>query len=199
MESSLSHFSLIYSLLWPRGYYLRERVLDSYNPYVQLPSSDPRLLRDAFARRVSYIDVDTGDWPEHLSEQLATSGLARLRSASKLQATAVHSRNADDACRDRLYLRLCPTSPVQGAQKVVPYVLLHIREAACSVGAQTGSSAAERPNQGCQTCCNHCCRQSFWHQAVAFGLCHPGSVTYRSLRTRLVSSPASCQSGNSRL
>lgn len=129
-ESSLSHFSLIYSLLWPRGYYLRERVLESYNPYVQLPNSDPRLLRDVFARQLSYIDVDSSDWQHYLDEQLSRSGLVRLRSASKtrLQQCILETllTPVEIGC-----IYAYPYVARSGRTENGCFVVLHIREAVC--------------------------------------------------------------------
>jgi hypothetical protein len=45
-------YNAIYSMLWPRGYQVRERAFDIYNPFVELPTSDPVLLE----RRVDSTD-----------------------------------------------------------------------------------------------------------------------------------------------
>ena len=67
-------YSTIYSLLWPRGNTIRERVLESYNPFCVLPASDPRLFRDELIQRMSLLSIRDPDFDEHANVTLATDG-----------------------------------------------------------------------------------------------------------------------------
>ena len=82
-ESGLGPFSIIYSMLWPRGVYLREKMLETYNPYSELPKTDSKLLSDIFEREVTYIESSEPNWHIMLTEELCKNGTARLVSASK--------------------------------------------------------------------------------------------------------------------
>lgn len=71
-------FQTIYSLLWPRGRRIRERKMDTYNPFADLPPGDRLLVAEHLPQRRSPFDIDRDGWKERVTEQLSDRGMARL-------------------------------------------------------------------------------------------------------------------------
>jgi len=66
-------------LMWPRGLEIRQRTLQSYNPFRQRRLTDPALVRSLLVREsVPKVDATTTAWPEELAAALRTHGTAQL-------------------------------------------------------------------------------------------------------------------------
>jgi hypothetical protein len=69
------------SLLWPRGMEIRQKALDSYNPFRQRRVSDPGIIRALLLhQRIIKIDAEDDNWRERLADALANSGTVELYS-----------------------------------------------------------------------------------------------------------------------
>jgi hypothetical protein len=71
-------FQTIYSLLWPRGRKVREREMDAYNPFADLPSGDRLLITEHLPQRRPPVDIDRNGWKKRVTERLSDRGMARL-------------------------------------------------------------------------------------------------------------------------
>lgn len=69
----------IQSLLWPRGWSLRARELDSYNPYSKSLPSAPDLLRALLKKSWEATDVGTEDADSSVRELLARHGSVQVK------------------------------------------------------------------------------------------------------------------------
>jgi hypothetical protein len=77
------------NLLWPRSDEVRQRALQSHNPYREGRSTDPAVVRHLLLRRaISTIEIADPDWREQLSAAFGDQGTGRL-AASAEQATAL--------------------------------------------------------------------------------------------------------------
>ena len=66
-------------LLWPSGGELRQRALQSYNPFRRSPVADPALARQLlFETRLSVVNSGDPDWLAALQTELAARGAVRL-------------------------------------------------------------------------------------------------------------------------
>lgn len=66
-------------LLWPRGIELRQRALQSYNPFRERRLTDPALVRSMLlAPRVSSVSTSEPGWQALLAKRLAEDGIACL-------------------------------------------------------------------------------------------------------------------------
>ena len=71
--------SAITSLLWPRSNEVRQRVLQSYNPFRQTRSTDPAVVRHLLLNRaIATIDFSDPDWELRLATAFEEKGTARL-------------------------------------------------------------------------------------------------------------------------
>jgi hypothetical protein len=71
--------SAITSLLWPRANEMRQRVLQSYNPFRQTRSTDPAVVRHLlFSRAIATIAFSDPDWETELATAFEAQGTARL-------------------------------------------------------------------------------------------------------------------------
>lgn len=75
-------FQVIYSLLWPRGYKVRARALESYNPFVQdiVSESDREIIRTWLSSfvKVKQIDLTEENWEDKAAEELTLYGSVHL-------------------------------------------------------------------------------------------------------------------------
>ena len=70
---------LLSSVLWPRSWEIRQRSMQSYNPYRQPRVTDPALVRALVLRdHAAEVAVDDEDWRRELQEALRIHGLACL-------------------------------------------------------------------------------------------------------------------------
>ncbi|AMS39347.1 protein DpdJ [Aminobacter aminovorans] len=77
------------SLLWPRAYEMRQRALQSYNPYRQGRSTDPAVVRHLLlSRSMPTVELADHDWHAQLVAAFAGQGACRL-AASANQASAL--------------------------------------------------------------------------------------------------------------
>ena len=86
--------SAITSLLWPRAHEIRQRALQSYNPFRGHRSTDPAIVRHLLlSRSIPTIDLDDADWEARLAAAYAEHGTGRLKigaaQASRLRALLV--------------------------------------------------------------------------------------------------------------
>lgn len=71
--------SAITSLLWPRANEVRQRVLQSYNPFRQTRSTDPAVVRHLLlSRTIATIAFSDVDWETQLATAFEGQGTARL-------------------------------------------------------------------------------------------------------------------------
>jgi hypothetical protein len=71
--------SAITSLLWPRAHEIRQRALQSYNPFRQTRSTDPAVVRHLLLNRaITTIVFSDPDWETQLSSAFESQGTARL-------------------------------------------------------------------------------------------------------------------------
>ncbi|WP_197426537.1 MULTISPECIES: protein DpdJ [Hyphomicrobiales] len=71
--------SAIASLLWPRANEVRQRVLQSYNPFRQTRSTDPALVRHLLlSRAIATIAFSDPDWETQLAAAFEAQGTGRL-------------------------------------------------------------------------------------------------------------------------
>ena len=70
---------LLAGLLWPRGVDIRQRALQSYNPFRRRRFSDPALVRSLFLDEpVPEVDAGKPQWRQEFCDALATHGTAQL-------------------------------------------------------------------------------------------------------------------------
>lgn len=84
----------ITSLLWPRANEVRQRVLQSYNPFRQTRSTDPAVVRYLFlGRAIATIAFSAPNWEAQLAAAFEGQGTARLfahaREAKQFRAALV--------------------------------------------------------------------------------------------------------------
>ncbi len=71
--------SAIASLLWPRANEVRQRVLQSYNPFRRTRSTDPAIVRHLLlSRPIATIAFSDADWETQLGTAFEAHGTARL-------------------------------------------------------------------------------------------------------------------------
>jgi hypothetical protein len=75
-------FQTIYGLLWPRGRAVRERALETYNPFADLPPGDRLLVVDEIPDRERPVDITFDAWTETVRDRLRERGIARISSES---------------------------------------------------------------------------------------------------------------------
>jgi hypothetical protein len=75
-------FQTIYGLLWPRGRAVRERALDTYNPFADLPPGDRLLVVNEIPDREQPVDVTAGSWAGTVRDRLRDRGVVRVSSPS---------------------------------------------------------------------------------------------------------------------
>lgn len=91
-EDLQKRYSVLYSLLWPRGAVLRERALDSYNPYTNAPHGDASLLREALQCRKAPVSIHDPNWRAQAQELLRVRGEVLLwgdSNSAELLQTAI--------------------------------------------------------------------------------------------------------------
>ena len=84
--AAIAHVSVllaITSLLWPRANEVRQRVLQSYNPFRQTRSTDPAVVRHLLlSRAIATIAFSDPDWGMQLASAFEAQGTARLAANS---------------------------------------------------------------------------------------------------------------------
>jgi hypothetical protein len=71
--------SAITSLLWPRANDVRQRVLQSYNPFRQTRSTDPAVVRHLLlSRAIATIAFSDPNWESLLANSFEAQGTVRL-------------------------------------------------------------------------------------------------------------------------
>ena len=89
-------YAVLYGLLWPRGAVLRERALDSWNPYARAQHGDAALLRDLLLQRKTPVSIHDADWQNTAQNQLHARGEVTMR------ADASNARELQSAIRQLL-------------------------------------------------------------------------------------------------
>ncbi len=75
-------YTVLYGLLWPRGAVLRERTLESWNPYAPPRRGDAALLRELLRERKTPVLISRPYWEDEAQLQLRERGEVLLRSDS---------------------------------------------------------------------------------------------------------------------
>ncbi|WP_425985282.1 protein DpdJ [Ensifer sp. R-19] len=71
--------SAVTSLLWPRAHDVRQRTLQSYNPYREARSTDPAVVRHLLlTRSTPTVELNDPDWFQKLSSAFEEHGTCRL-------------------------------------------------------------------------------------------------------------------------
>ena len=78
-------YCILYPLLWPRGSIVRQRALDSYNPYCDLPHADPKIIRDELERQTKVVTLENSDWRTEVEKALAKEGIVKIFAPSKMR------------------------------------------------------------------------------------------------------------------
>lgn len=85
--------SILSGLLWPRGTEIRQRTLQSYNPFRERRVTDPALIRHVLLHpNMPSIDLKNADWHLQFAEQIADIGTVQLtvsRSSEHLVRSAI--------------------------------------------------------------------------------------------------------------
>jgi hypothetical protein len=85
--------SVLSGLLWPRGTEIRQRTLQSYNPFRTRRVTDPALVRHVLLNpNMATINLENADWQLQFAEQIAETGavqLAASRSSEHLVRSAI--------------------------------------------------------------------------------------------------------------
>lgn len=77
--SRIDLISVLSGLLWPRGIEIRQRTLQSYNPFRSRRVTDPALIRQLIlSPGIPVVRLDDDGWHESLIQHLAVSGVAQL-------------------------------------------------------------------------------------------------------------------------
>lgn len=71
-------FSVIYSLLWPRGLHIRQAGLGLYSPFGDAPAPEPLLVRGFLPEASDPLDLTRATWREECLAQLASTGAVTL-------------------------------------------------------------------------------------------------------------------------
>jgi DEAD/DEAH box helicase/Helicase conserved C-terminal domain len=75
------------SLLWPRADEVRQRALQSYNPYRQGRSTDPAVVRHLLLRRsIATIELNDPEWRAQLGAAFEAQGACRLAASASESA-----------------------------------------------------------------------------------------------------------------
>jgi hypothetical protein len=82
---------LVSGLLWPRGAEIRQRALQSYNPFRRARFTDPGLARTVLmAGLAPEVRVEDEDWRGAVARELAQHGTVRL-STNKAASSRLHA------------------------------------------------------------------------------------------------------------
>jgi hypothetical protein len=80
-------FQTIYGLLWPRGRVVRERALETYNPFAALPAGDRLIVTGAMPDRRPPVEINSAGWKPSAQRQLREYGSAQLSCATTDRAS----------------------------------------------------------------------------------------------------------------
>ena len=87
----IERIGLVGGLLWPRGAEVRQRALQSYNPFRRARFTDPGLARAVLmAGLAPEVPVEDEDWRGAVARELRQHGTVRL-SATKAASTSLHA------------------------------------------------------------------------------------------------------------
>ena len=87
----IERIGLVSGLLWPRGVEIRQRSLQSYNPFRRVRFTDPSLARAVLMSGLApEVRVETEDWCGAVAHELAQHGTVRL-STIKSESMRLHS------------------------------------------------------------------------------------------------------------
>jgi hypothetical protein len=91
--AQLDLVSVLSGLLWPRGTEIRQRTLQSYNPFRTRRVTDPALVRHVLLNpNMATINLENADWQLQFAEQIAETGAVQLtasRSSEHLVRSAI--------------------------------------------------------------------------------------------------------------
>lgn len=77
--ASVSVFTAVFGMLWPRESEVRQSILHSYNPYRTSRATDPAVVRELLLRRsVRTVELSTPNWEASLRIAFAEDGACRL-------------------------------------------------------------------------------------------------------------------------
>lgn len=89
--TKIERIGLVGGLLWPRGVEIRQRALQSYNPFRRARHTDPGLARAVLmAGLAPEVRVEDQDWRGAVARELALHGTVRL-SANKSNSSQLHA------------------------------------------------------------------------------------------------------------
>lgn len=107
----IERIGLVGGLLWPRGIEIRQRALQSYNPFRRARSTDPGLARAILmAGLAPEVRIEDTEWREAIAHALTQHGTVRL-SAARTESARLHASLIEMAATaiDVAYLQFFPT------------------------------------------------------------------------------------------
>src|SRR5262249_11775774 len=76
-------FAAVTNLLWPREGELRQKALQSYNPFRQTVTTDPAIVRHLLiTQSIPVVELSRTDWLDELRSMLQAHGQCRLAAAA---------------------------------------------------------------------------------------------------------------------
>ena len=77
--ANVAPFGILQTLLWSRDHEIRQRLLQSYNPFRVRGTTDPALVRHLlFSRSSQIVDISDDDWKTRLNQSLQSIGSVQL-------------------------------------------------------------------------------------------------------------------------
>lgn len=107
----IERIGLVGGLLWPRGVEIRQRALQSYNPFRRARFTDPGLARAILMSGLApEVQVEDKNWQDAIARSLAQHGTVRL-SAARTESERLHMHLIELAATpiDVAYLQFFPT------------------------------------------------------------------------------------------
>ena len=66
-------------LLWPHGVEVRQKIMDSYNPFRKIKSIDPALVRCLLLEpNIPHVKFKSDGWEEKITQSLSENGTVQL-------------------------------------------------------------------------------------------------------------------------
>jgi len=70
---------ILSGLLWPHGVEVRQKIMDSYNPFRKVKSIDPALVRSLLLEpNIPHVKFKSTDWEEKITQALSENGTVQL-------------------------------------------------------------------------------------------------------------------------
>ena len=78
-EGDAELIQVLSGMLWPRGIEIRQRSLQSYNPFQSSRVTDPALVRTLlFRKNVAVVPITQPEWPVQVAKFLSDNGIVQI-------------------------------------------------------------------------------------------------------------------------